>query len=94
MYIDFLSSLHKSTERDYLGRVNDREFPKFKAAELAKKWDFDYWDGDRRICYGGYNYIQGRWAANPLISHYSLKKLEIRSWMLVVERDFFFMKCY
>ncbi len=75
MYIDFLSSLHKSTERDYLGRVNDEDFPKFKAAELAKKWDFDYWDGDRRICYGGYNYIKGRWAgvANSLISHYSLK---------------------
>ena len=50
-------------------------FQKYKAAELAKKWDFDYWDGDRRICYGGYNYIQGRWAgvANSLISHYSLK---------------------
>ena len=59
--IDFMGSLHKSTKRDYLKRVNDPIFPKHKAAKLAKKFDFDYWDGDRRICYGGYKYIQGRW---------------------------------
>ncbi len=59
--IDFMSGLHKSTKRDYLARVNDKDFPKEKAAALAKKFDFDYWDGDRRICYGGYNYIPGRW---------------------------------
>ncbi len=59
--IDFISSLHKSTKRDYLARVNDKEFPKDKAATLAKKWDFDYWDGDRRINYGGYKYIKNRW---------------------------------
>ena len=39
--IDFMSGLHKSTHRDYLGRVNDPVFPKPKAAELAKKFDFD-----------------------------------------------------
>jgi len=74
-YIDFLSSVHKSTQRDYLARVNDPEFPKPKAAELAKRWDFDYWDGDRRICYGGYRYMPGRWApvAQAMIDHYGLK---------------------
>ena len=60
-YIDFLSANHKSTVRDYLGRVNDPDFPKAKAADLAKKFDFDYWDGDRRINYGGYRYMEGRW---------------------------------
>ena len=60
-YIDFLSAHHKKTNRDYLARVNDKEFPKAKAATLAKKWDYDYWDGDRRINYGGYKYIPGRW---------------------------------
>lgn len=60
-YIDFLSSIHKKTKRDYLARVNDPEFPKHKAAVLAKKWDKDYWDGDRRICYGGYHYKEGYW---------------------------------
>ena len=72
--IDFMSSLHKSTKRDYLKRVNDPVFPKFKAAELAKKFDYDYWDGDRRICYGGYKYIEGRWekVARKMFELYNL----------------------
>lgn len=73
-YLDFLSAVHKSTKRDYLARVNDPEFPKAKAATLAKRWDFDYWDGDRRINYGGYRY-DGRWAkvAAPMVEHYGIK---------------------
>ena len=72
--IDFMSVLHKATTRDYLARVNDEEFPKAKASKLAKKYDFDYWDGDRRINYGGYKYIQDRWkpVAQNLIQHYNL----------------------
>ena len=72
--LDFMSVLHKSTKRDYLARVNDPDFPKAKAAELAKKFDFDYWDGDRRICYGGYRYMEGRWekVARAMIEHYDL----------------------
>jgi protein-L-isoaspartate(D-aspartate) O-methyltransferase len=74
-YIDFMSPLHKATKRDYLARVNDPEFPKATAAELARKWGYDYWDGDRRICYGGYKYIPGRWApvAKAMADHYQLK---------------------
>ena len=74
--IDFMSSLHKSTKRDYLKRVNDPVFPKHKAATLAKQFDYDYWDGDRRICYGGYKYIEGRWekVAREIINHYKLTK--------------------
>ena len=72
--VDFMSVLHKSTQRDYLARVNDPEFPKAKAAELAKKFDFDYWDGDRRVCYGGYRYMEGRWekVARAMVEHYQL----------------------
>ena len=72
--IDFMNSLHQSTKRDYLARVNDPIYPKEKAAYLAKKFDFDYWDGDRRICYGGYNYIPGRWSnlAKQMIDYYGL----------------------
>ena len=72
--VDFISLVHKSTKRDYLARVNDPEFPKHKAAELAKKFDFDYWDGDRRICYGGYRY-DGRWlkVAKAMADHYQIK---------------------
>ena len=74
MYIDFLSANHRSTRRDYLARVNDTEFPKAKAAVLAKQWDFDYWDGDRRINYGGYHYREGYWApvAQAMAEHYKL----------------------
>jgi SAM-dependent methyltransferase len=72
--VDFMSVLHKSTPRDYLARVNDPEFPKAKAAELAKNFDYDYWDGDRRICYGGYRYLEGRWekVARAMVEHYDL----------------------
>ena len=74
-YIDLMSVLHKSTKRDYLARVNDPDFPKAKAAALAKKWDFDYWDGDRKICYGGYRYMEGRWekVARAMVEHYGIK---------------------
>ena len=74
--IDFMSTLHKSTNRDYLNRVNDPDYPKHKAATLAKKFDFDYWDGDRRICYGGYKYIEGRWqkVAEKMNDFYKLPK--------------------
>ena len=74
-YIDLMSEVHKSTERDYLGRVNDPDYPKAKAGRLAKKWSYDYWDGDRRINYGGYRYMPGRWApvGQAMIDHYGLK---------------------
>lgn len=74
-YIDFLSPVHKSTVRDYLARVNDAEYPKAKAAKLAKNWAHDYWDGDRRINYGGYRYMEGRWekVARMMAEHYGLK---------------------
>lgn len=60
--IDFMSALHNQAKRDHLMRVNDPDFPKDKAAELYKQWGYEYWDGDRRICYGGYRYMPGRWA--------------------------------
>ena len=74
-FIDLMSVLHNATKRDYLARVNEPRFPKAKAAKLAKKWDYDYWDGDRRINYGGYKYMPGRWTpvGQAMINHYGLK---------------------
>lgn len=71
-YIDFLTKIHKKTERDYLGRVT--EYPKAKAAEAAKSFALDYWDGDRKTGYGGYNY-DGRWrqVADEMVENYGLK---------------------
>lgn len=73
-YVDFIMPLHTWTKRDYLARVNDPEFPKAKAADLALKWDVEYWDGDRRTGYGGMNY-DGRWrkVADLMVAHYGLK---------------------
>ena len=73
-YIDFLSTVHKSTTRNYLARVNEPEYPKAKAATLAKNWGVEYWDGDRRFGYGGYKYLAGRWkpVAEALIKNNDL----------------------
>lgn len=71
-YIDLLSPIHKKTKRDYLARVN--EFPKAQAATIAKRFDKDYWDGDRKVGYGGF-YYDGRWkvVAEELAKKYNLK---------------------
>lgn len=71
-YVDFLSTVHRATRRDYLARVN--EFPKAEAARIARRFDVDYWDGDRRVGYGGYRY-DGRWrsVADHLRDHYQLR---------------------
>jgi len=71
-HIDFISPLHKRTQRDYLGRVN--EFPKAEAARIAKQFGKDYWDGDRKFGYGGMRY-DGRWrvVAENMARHYDLK---------------------
>lgn len=71
-YIDFVSDLHKSTKRDYVARVV--ECPKAECAKIAKKFDKDYWDGDRKYGYGGYHY-DGRWrsVAEKIATHYNLK---------------------
>ena len=65
---------HQSLSRNYLARVTNPEFPKHEAAMLAKEWGYDYWDGNREICYGGYFYRPGYWSdvANSLIENYRL----------------------
>jgi SAM-dependent methyltransferase len=71
-YVDFLTTIHKKTTRDYLARVN--AFPKAQAARLAGQWGLDYWDGSRDTGYGGYRY-DGRWraVAEQMVNHYGLK---------------------
>ncbi len=70
--IDFIESLHTGTKRDYLGRVNERD--KAECAEIAKRWDRDYWDGDRTTGYGGMRY-DGRWrpVAEKMAAHYGIE---------------------
>ena len=68
---NFVTPLHRSTERDYLARMNDA---KVACMAVAKKYGFDYWDGNRRFGYGGYSFHPGRWkpVAEMLISTYGL----------------------
>ena len=70
---DYITTLHKSTKRDYLKRMND---DKVSCMLEAKKYEFNYWDGDRRYGYGGYKYIPGRWTpvAEKIISNYNLNE--------------------
>lgn len=69
--INFLKSLHSSTKRNYLERVNlpDRA----ECMRIASQYGKDYWDGDRKYGYGGYTY-DGRWkpVAEEMTRHYSL----------------------
>lgn len=71
-YIDFVSELHKATKRDYIGRVIGDD--KAECAKVAKKYGYDYWDGDRKYGYGGYRY-DGRWrvVAEKMADYYQLK---------------------
>ena len=56
--LNIVTPLHQATQRDYLARMVDN---KVEAMLVAKKYEADYWDGDRRYGYGGYNYLPGRW---------------------------------
>ena len=69
--VNYISSLHKSTSRSYIERMNDN---KIECMIEAKKYEKKYWDGDRRYGYGGYKYIAGRWkpVAEILINKYNL----------------------
>jgi SAM-dependent methyltransferase len=69
---NFVTPLHKATKRDVLARMVDE---KVKCMLKAKEYEQDYWDGDRRFGYGGYNYLPGRWkpVAQALIDTYGLK---------------------
>ncbi len=68
--LNIITPLHKRTKRDYLKRMVDS---KIECMKTARKYDEDYWDGDRRYGYGGYKY-DGRWnvVADKLIEMYKL----------------------
>jgi len=68
--LNIVTPLHTRTARDYIGRMTD---DKVHCMEVARRFDADYWDGDRRYGYGGYRY-DGRWGAvaERLIATYQL----------------------
>lgn len=70
-YINFIEQLHKSTKRDYVGRVLEAD--KAECAGIAKQYGYDYWDGERKYGYGGYRY-DGRWrkVAERMAEYYKI----------------------
>ncbi len=70
--VEFIQQVHQATPRNYLLRVNEAD--KAACAAIAKRFDKEYFDGDRTCGYGGYNY-DGRWRpiAEKLIAHYGLQ---------------------
>jgi ubiquinone/menaquinone biosynthesis C-methylase UbiE len=71
-HVDFISRLHRATKRDYLRRVTEHD--KAACAEVACRFDKDYWDGERHTGYGGYRY-DGRWfeVAADMARYYNLR---------------------
>lgn len=69
--LEIFTPMHRSTKRDYIGRMTD---DKVGCMNVGKLYGRDFWDGDRRYGYGGYKY-DGRWSvvAQALIDHYGLK---------------------
>ena len=68
--IKLITNNHKKTKRNYLKRMLNK---KIHAMQISKKYDFDYWDGNRMYGYGGYKY-DGRWVdvAKKIIKKYRL----------------------
>lgn len=70
MLVNFIQDIHSSTPRDYMGRMNDN---KVDCSTIARRFDKNFFDGERRFGYGGYK-DDGRWkqVAQKLVDRYGL----------------------
>jgi sporadic carbohydrate cluster protein (TIGR04323 family) len=68
---NYVTLNHKKTSRNYIERMNNN---KIECMIVSKKYDYDYWDGDRKFGYGGYKYIKNYHTliAEKLIKDYQL----------------------
>ena len=69
--LDFITDFHLSTKREYLKRMID---DKINSMKVARKFEKDFWDGERKYGYGGYKYIPNLQTplAKRLIEYYKL----------------------
>jgi len=69
--LNFITDYHLSTKRDYFERMANE---KIKCMKVAKKFEKEFWDGDRKYGYGGYKYIPGLLEplAKRIIENYKL----------------------
>lgn len=77
--VNFFSDNHNSVTRDYFNRMSINKINEMK---ISKKFDFDYWDGDRKFGYGGYKYIKGR---NDKIVKNLIKKFKLTSSSRIID---------
>ena len=68
---NFITPKHSKIKRDYLQRMKNN---KIACMKISRKYEYNYWDGDRKYGYGGYKYIAGYHSnlAKKLIKNYSL----------------------
>lgn len=71
--LNFVTFKHTKTKRKYIDRMIDE---KVKCMNISKRYDKEYWDGDRRYGYGGYRYIEGyqTYLAKKIIKKFKLNK--------------------
>lgn len=70
--INFIQPLHRATKRNYDDRFAGAN--KTECAAVAKRFEEEYFDGERKYGYGGYRY-DGRWlaVAEAMVRHYDLQ---------------------
>jgi SAM-dependent methyltransferase len=70
--INFIQPLHRATKRNYDDRFAGAN--KAECAAVAKRFEEEYFDGERKYGYGGYRY-DGRWlaVAEAMVKHYDLQ---------------------
>jgi len=69
--LNFITEYHLSTNRNYFERMANE---KVECMKVARKFEQEFWDGQRKFGYGGYKYIQGllRPLAEKIINYYNL----------------------
>ena len=69
--LKIITPIHLKTQRNYFQRMKDK---KIECMKVARKYNFNYWDGKRKYGYGGYRYIPNlmRPVAQKLIKKYKL----------------------
>lgn len=70
---NIVGKLHYKTKRNYLERMISK---KVYCMKIAKKYEKEYWDGNRKYGYGGYKFIPGRWTkvAKKIIKLFKINK--------------------
>ncbi len=69
--LKIITPIHLITKRNYFQRMKNK---KIDCMKIARKYDYNYWDGKRKYGYGGYKYIPDlmKPVAEKIIKKYNL----------------------